>query len=38
MGIIEKIAIWVIAGAFIAAAVVFVVDIMRPLDRDGFYE
>lgn len=38
MSIIEKIAIWVIAGAFIAAAAIFVFDIVRPLDRDGFYE
>ena len=38
MSLIEKIAIWVIAGTFIAAAVVFVYDIMHPLDRDGFYE
>jgi hypothetical protein len=38
MSIIEKIAIWVVAGLFIAAAVVFVADIVRPLDRDGFYE
>lgn len=38
MSLIEKIAIWVIAGAFIVAAAVFVYDITHPLDRDGFYE
>lgn len=38
MSILEKIAIWAVTGLFIAAAVVFVYDIVSPLDRDGFYE
>lgn len=38
MSLTEKIAIWLVAGAFIAVAVYGAVEAIRTYDEDAFYE
>ena len=38
MSMTEKVAIWVIAGAFMAICLFAALEALRDFDEDGFYE